>query len=140
MGMQIRGMLIGSGATVAVAAGVFFAVAAANASDDPPVAPPTLVATIQATPEPTIEPVVMPTPIPTPEVTVAPAPEPEPVVVETPAPEPTGGAGGFVPGSGGQGESPQPAPDVINGPQFDAGPPPAPIEGGFADQGGATQP
>lgn len=92
---QIRGMLIGSVATIAVAAGVFTAVAMANAADDPPAPPatPTVVATEESTVTPTPAPeptVVEPTVAATPEPSVAPvAPTSEPAqppVASTPVP------------------------------------------------------
>lgn len=120
--MHIRSAIAGAGATIAVASGVFFAVTASNAQNQPEVdAPeaPALVghySTVESqspieyipAPEPVEEPAAAPEPIPAPEPEPAPAPVEEPVVV---APEPQ--------------PAPDPAPAPANGPDA---PPPANID------------
>lgn len=91
-GMDIKGALIGSGATVLVIAGGIIAASLANASDAPATQPASLVQVVE-TPEPTIDPTPEPTVTPEPVVTPEPpvevvVPEPEPVVEPEPAPEP----------------------------------------------------
>ena len=84
--MQIKGAVIGSVATVAVIAGGFVAIAAANADNAvPQVTPSATVATVDATATPTPVVTVTVTPTPTPEavVTVTPEPTPAPVVAPT---------------------------------------------------------
>jgi len=98
--VHMRSAVVGSGATVAVAVGMFFAVSAGNAAEPVPVPvveEPALVghySTVESVdfveyvPEPVAvvaEPVVEPAPIP---VEVAPV-APEPVVVPNPEPNPS---------------------------------------------------
>lgn len=98
--MQIKGAFLGAGVTLAVIAGGVVAATLANADEQEPVRPASLVEvmeTVEPTPTPvpvevTPEPVVTPEPpvevvVPEPEPVIepAPVPEPEPVVVE---PEP----------------------------------------------------
>lgn len=91
-GMELRGALIGSGATVLVIAGGIVAASLANAQDAPATQPASLVQvveTLEPTVEPTPEPTVTPEPVVTPEPPVeVVVPEPEPVVEPEPAPEP----------------------------------------------------
>lgn len=96
--MEIKGALVGVGATLAVLAGGIVA-ATMGTADDTPVTPASLVEvrkTVEPTPTPsptvTAEPAVAPEPpvevvVPEPEPVVV-APEPAPVVEPAPAPEP----------------------------------------------------
>lgn len=92
--MDIRGTLVGAGATLVVLGGGLWAAIAANADDAVPEPTPTVVESVTPTPTPTVAPVVTPTPIETPEAPVVTEPvappvvEPAPPVVEEPAPEP----------------------------------------------------
>lgn len=102
-GMEIRSVVAGAFATVAVAGLAFTWVATANADEAPPAEPtPVATETVTPTPEPTVTPTptVVPEPasVVVPEVVVeAPAPAPEPAVrVDPPIPPATPPA---IPGS-----------------------------------------
>lgn len=86
--MQIKGALIGAGATLLVLAGGFTAIAVANADGrDDPAPSPSASATPVASETPTPTPTTTPTPTPEPAVTeTAPAVQPEPT---QPAAQPT---------------------------------------------------
>lgn len=132
--MDIRGKLVGSGITLAViAAGV---IAATNVSaSEPPIQPASLVEveksavpTPEAEPTVTPEPAVTPEPVvevvvPEPEPVVAPEPEPAPVVEPEPVVEEPVVEAPVASDPGRQDAPPAP---------LDIGPPPAPIEDGFA--------
>lgn len=120
--MHTRSVIAGAGGTVAVAAGIFFAVAASNAQPVEPPEPAPVV--IQAVPEP-VEKVAPPEPV-EPEATVEPTPEPveEPVTEPAPQPEPAAPAPAPAPAPE---PAPEPAPtgDAYNPPRdLDLGPPP----------------
>lgn len=103
--MQIKGAVIGSVATVAVIAGGFVAIAAANADNAvPQVTPSATVATVDATPTPTPVVTVTVTPTPTPEAVVTVTPEP---TVAAPAPAPAAAPAPTA--------APAPAPTLVQG-------------------------
>jgi len=93
--METKSAVIGAGATVLLAGGLFFGIGAVNAasgSSDPAPSPSvsqTATPTVSATPTPTVSPSAIPTQEPV--VTEAPAPVEQPApapVVEQPAPAP----------------------------------------------------